>query len=49
MKDESTLIRIKTTSRDKLKKYAENKNLKMVTVLEYLIEGKISYKDLNKK
>jgi len=46
VKDELTLIRITTRSRDKIKKYAEKKGLKMVTVLEYLIEGKIKYKDL---
>lgn len=40
-RDSLVLIRITTESRDKIKELAEKKGLKMVTVLEYILSGKI--------
>jgi len=46
MKEELTLIRISARTRDKIKKLAAKKKLKNVTILEYLLSGKIPLEDL---
>ena len=47
MKDKLTVIRITESSRDKIKILAEKKDLKMVTVLEYILKGNIDINELN--
>lgn len=46
MRDKLTLIRIKQSTKDKIKILAEKLNLKQITVIEYLLSGKINIKDL---
>ena len=41
-----TLIRITTETKDKIARLAEIKGLKQITVLEYLLNGKIEIKEL---
>jgi hypothetical protein len=43
-----TLIRITKESKDKIDNLAETLNLKQITVLEYLLSGKLSLEELNK-
>lgn len=40
------LIRITVESRDKIKNLAEKKGLKLITVLEYILNGKIKINEL---
>lgn len=44
-----SVIRIMTPTKKSIKILAGEKNLKMVTVLEYLLNGKIDIKELNNK
>ena len=46
MRDELVLIRITETTRDAIKTLAEQKGLKQITVLEYLLSGKIKLSEL---
>ena len=48
MRDNLTLIRIKTSTRDAIKLLSEERDLKQVTVLEYLLDGKINISELIK-
>ncbi|GAB1444342.1 hypothetical protein MASR2M39_31940 [Ignavibacteriales bacterium] len=41
-----TLIRITIETKDKIARLAETKGLKQITVLEYLLTGKIEIKEL---
>jgi len=43
------LIRITEESRDRIKLLAEAKGLKMVSVLEYILSGKIKIEELSNK
>ena len=45
-KNNLVLIRITEESRDKIKLLAEDKGLKMVSVLEYILAGKININEL---
>ena len=45
MRDEQVLIRITKASHFKIKKLAAQKELKQITILEYLLNGKISLKE----
>lgn len=40
------IIRITSETLEKIRILAEKKNLKMITVLEYLLKGKINIKEL---
>jgi antitoxin component of RelBE/YafQ-DinJ toxin-antitoxin module len=46
MKDELVQIRITAETKERIEKLAADKNLKQVTVLEYLLRGKINLKEL---
>lgn len=41
-----SMVRITKDSLEKLKVLAEKKNLKIITILEYILSGKISIKEL---
>lgn len=49
MRDKQTLIRITKRTNQKISKLAREKGLANVTVLEYLLNGKISISELDKK
>lgn len=46
MRDKQTKINITLETKEKIKRLAEKYNFKQVTILEYLLEGKISIKEL---
>ena len=46
MRTEQTLIRITIETRDKIRNLAKKKGLAQVTILEYILNGKIDYKEL---
>jgi len=46
MRDQLTLIRITESTKKRVKKLADKKGLKQVTVLEYLLKGVIQIKEL---
>lgn len=48
MRDEQDLIRITKSTKLKIVRLAEKYGYKHVTVLEYLLDGKINLKELNK-
>lgn len=47
MRDEMAVIRITKETKEKIKKLAISKGLKEITVLEYLLKGKINLDELN--
>ena len=47
MRDKTSVIRVLTSTKIKIKKLAKQKNLAEVTILEYLLNGKINLKELN--
>ena len=47
MKEELKNIRITERTYNKIKKLAAEKNKKQITILEYLLNGKIKLKELN--
>ena len=47
-RDKLTLIRITEDTKKAIKCLAEEKGLKMVTILEYILKGLIDYKELTK-
>jgi len=46
MREELSNIRITVKTKDKIIKLASDKNLKQVTILEYLLNGKINLDEL---
>jgi hypothetical protein len=47
MKDNTVSIRVFKKTKDKIEKLAAEKNLAQVSVLEYLLNGKIDISELN--
>jgi len=48
MREELELIRITSETKNKIKQIAKEKGFKQITVLEYLLKGKISIKEFKK-
>ena len=46
MRDEQTLIRITVKTRNKIRGLAKKKGLTQITILEYLLNGKIDLEEL---
>jgi hypothetical protein len=48
MKEDLQVIRITAKTKEKIIKLAEKYGYKQITILEYLLSGKINLKELNK-
>lgn len=46
MREEMAIIRITAKTKSRILILAKNKNLKQITILEYLLNGKINIKEL---